>query len=45
MSDIFQAPVGGWTVDKKLADIGRYTQLTLENDMEGEFPGLPLLLG
>ncbi|KAH7271841.1 S-adenosyl-L-methionine-dependent methyltransferase [Fusarium solani] len=31
----FKAPVGGWTLDKKLAEIGRFTQLTLENDMEG----------
>ncbi|KAF4121346.1 Methyltransferase domain, partial [Geosmithia morbida] len=30
-----KAPVGPWTADKKLAKIGRFTQLTLENDMEG----------
>ncbi|UPK91276.1 hypothetical protein LCI18_002211 [Fusarium solani-melongenae] len=34
------SPVGGWTLDKKLAEIGRFTQLTLENDMEGYTPFL-----
>ncbi|KAM0544534.1 hypothetical protein ACHAPJ_011751 [Fusarium lateritium] len=31
----YKAPVGAWAKDKKLAEVGRYTQLTLENDMEG----------
>ncbi|KAI3574062.1 S-adenosyl-L-methionine-dependent methyltransferase [Fusarium oxysporum f. sp. albedinis] len=31
----YKAPVGAWAKDQKLAEIGRFTQLTLENDMEG----------
>ncbi len=28
--------MGPWTADAKLAEVGRFMQLTLENDMEGE---------
>ncbi|KAM0417208.1 hypothetical protein ACHAPT_012785 [Fusarium lateritium] len=38
----FKAPVGGWTLDQKLAEVGRFTQLTLENDMEGKFAHVPV---
>ncbi|GKT56593.1 mRNA 3'-end-processing protein yth1 [Colletotrichum tofieldiae] len=31
----FKLPVGGWAADPKLADVGRYVQLTMENDIEG----------
>ncbi|PKS06366.1 hypothetical protein jhhlp_007114 [Lomentospora prolificans] len=31
----YKAPVGAWAADKRLAEVGRFTQLTLENDMEG----------
>jgi hypothetical protein len=30
-----QIPMSGWTADQKLAEVGRYVQLTVENDMEG----------
>ncbi|KAK7419799.1 hypothetical protein QQX98_003172 [Neonectria punicea] len=28
-------PIGGWPKDPKLAEVGRFVKLTLENDMEG----------
>ncbi|KAK0745549.1 S-adenosyl-L-methionine-dependent methyltransferase [Schizothecium vesticola] len=31
----YKLPVGGWPRDPKLAEMGRYVQLTLENDLEG----------
>ncbi|KAF9878728.1 mRNA 3'-end-processing protein YTH1 [Colletotrichum karsti] len=31
----FKLPVGGWPADPKLAEVGRYVQLTMENDIEG----------
>nr|XP_036580010.1 Phosphoethanolamine N-methyltransferase 3-like protein 1 [Colletotrichum truncatum]KAF6787766.1 Phosphoethanolamine N-methyltransferase 3-like protein 1 [Colletotrichum truncatum] len=31
----FKLPVGGWAADPKLAEVGRYVQLTMENDIEG----------
>jgi len=31
----YKAPVGSWTADKRLAEVGRFTQLALENDFEG----------
>ncbi|KAK0610736.1 S-adenosyl-L-methionine-dependent methyltransferase [Immersiella caudata] len=31
----FKVPVGGWPRDAKLAEVGRFVQLTLENDLEG----------
>ncbi|KAF5005150.1 hypothetical protein FDECE_8407 [Fusarium decemcellulare] len=31
----YKFPVGGWPKDPKLAEIGRFVKLTLENDMEG----------
>lgn len=47
MSVCAQLPVGGWALDPKLADVGRYVQLTMENDIEGEYltriPGRLLL--
>lgn len=30
-----QLPVGGWPKDPKLADVGRFVKLTMENDIEG----------
>jgi len=34
--------MGGWTRDKKLAEIGRFVQLGFENDLEGTYPKRPL---
>jgi hypothetical protein len=31
-----QIPVGDWPKDPKLAEIGRFVRLTLENDLEGK---------
>ncbi|KAI1089369.1 S-adenosyl-L-methionine-dependent methyltransferase [Rostrohypoxylon terebratum] len=31
----YKFPIGGWPADKKLAEIGRYVQMTLLNDVEG----------
>ncbi|KAK4448764.1 S-adenosyl-L-methionine-dependent methyltransferase [Podospora aff. communis PSN243] len=31
----YQLPVGGWPADKKLAEVGQFVRLTLENDLEG----------
>lgn len=31
----YKFPVGGWPKDSKLAEIGRFVKLTLENDIEG----------
>ncbi|KAM0490103.1 hypothetical protein ACHAP8_011929 [Fusarium lateritium] len=31
----YKIPIGGWAKDPKLAEVGRYVKLTLENDMEG----------
>jgi hypothetical protein len=28
--------MSGWAADPKLADVGRYVRLTVENDMEGK---------
>jgi hypothetical protein len=30
-----QLPVGGWPRDPKLAEVGNFVKLTLENDIEG----------
>lgn len=30
-----QLPVGGWTNNRKLSELGEYVRLTLENDLEG----------
>lgn len=30
-----KVPVGGWAADPQLAEVGRYLQLTMENDLEG----------
>jgi hypothetical protein len=32
-----QLPVGGWTNNRKLSELGEYVRLTLENDLEGMF--------
>ncbi|KAF4338324.1 hypothetical protein FBEOM_7789 [Fusarium beomiforme] len=37
-ADLFvrlQIPIGGWPKDPKLAEVGRFVKLTLENDIEG----------
>lgn len=31
-----QMPIGSWPKDPKMAQVGRFVQLTLENDLEGE---------
>ncbi|OLN92291.1 Phosphoethanolamine N-methyltransferase 3-like protein 1 [Colletotrichum chlorophyti] len=31
----YKLPVGGWPADPMLAEVGRYVQLTMENDIEG----------
>ncbi|KAI8649750.1 Tam methyltransferase [Fusarium keratoplasticum] len=31
----YKFPIGGWPKDPKLAEIGRFVKLTLENDLEG----------
>ncbi|OTB04731.1 hypothetical protein M426DRAFT_320592 [Hypoxylon sp. CI-4A] len=31
----YKFPIGGWPTDKKMAEIGRYVQLTMLNDVEG----------
>ncbi|KAH7179986.1 S-adenosyl-L-methionine-dependent methyltransferase [Fusarium flagelliforme] len=31
----YKIPIGGWPKDPKLAEIGRFVQQTLENDLEG----------
>ncbi|KAF4962272.1 hypothetical protein FSARC_9661 [Fusarium sarcochroum] len=31
----YKVPVGGWPKDPKLAEVGKFVQLTLENDIEG----------
>ncbi|KAI1401743.1 S-adenosyl-L-methionine-dependent methyltransferase [Hypoxylon fuscum] len=31
----FKLPIGGWAKDRKLAEIGEYTLLTMINDLEG----------
>ena len=31
-----QIPIGGWPKDPAMAQIGRFVQQTLENDLEGE---------
>ncbi|KAI0376319.1 S-adenosyl-L-methionine-dependent methyltransferase [Hypomontagnella monticulosa] len=31
----YKLPIGGWPLDRKLAEIGEYTSLTLINDLEG----------
>lgn len=31
-----QLPVGGWPLDPKLKQVGRFSRLALESDMEGE---------
>lgn len=37
----YKAPVGPWTADKKLAEVGPYVSLALESDMDGTFSCLP----
>lgn len=32
-----QAPIGGWAQDPKLQEIGQYSQLALEQDLEGKY--------
>ncbi|KAF5026340.1 hypothetical protein F66182_1548 [Fusarium sp. NRRL 66182] len=31
----YKIPVGGWPKDKKLSEVGKFVQATLENDLEG----------
>ncbi|KAM0327107.1 hypothetical protein ACHAQA_006235 [Verticillium albo-atrum] len=31
----FKLPIGGWPLDPKLAEVGKYVRLTLESDLEG----------
>ncbi|KAK0627986.1 S-adenosyl-L-methionine-dependent methyltransferase [Immersiella caudata] len=31
----YKIPMSGWAADPKLAEVGRYVRLTVENDMEG----------
>ncbi|TXC03321.1 hypothetical protein FocTR4_00001975 [Fusarium oxysporum f. sp. cubense] len=31
----YKLPVGGWTNNRKLSELGEYVRLTLENDLEG----------
>ncbi|KAG5753927.1 hypothetical protein H9Q72_007853, partial [Fusarium xylarioides] len=31
----YKLPVGGWTSNRKLFELGEYVSLTLENDLEG----------
>jgi SAM-dependent methyltransferase len=31
----FKLPIGGWPRDPKLAEVGRFARMTLENDVEG----------
>jgi SAM-dependent methyltransferase len=38
-----QLPVGGWTSNRKLFELGEYVRLTLENDLEGVYPPSHLL--
>lgn len=38
-----QLPVGGWTSNRKLFELGEYVRLTLENDLEGMYPPSHLL--
>lgn len=35
MTKCVQIPMAGWPKDAKLAEVGRFVQLTMENDMEG----------
>lgn len=35
-----QIPVGGWPRDPKLAQVGRFVQMTLNNDIEGMYNAL-----
>jgi hypothetical protein len=37
LADLVQCPITGWPADKKLKEIGTYSHLALEQDMEGEF--------
>ena len=30
-----QLPIGGWPRDPKLAEVGRFARMTIENDIEG----------
>lgn len=30
--------MNGWPKDPKLSEIGRYVQMTMDNDIEGEYP-------
>ena len=32
----YKLPVGGWAQDEKLAEVGKFVKLTMENDVEGE---------
>jgi len=43
-----QCPVGPWTSDRDLNEVGKYVQLCLENDMEGKplpYPSIKLRRG
>ncbi|KAK7419232.1 hypothetical protein QQZ08_010946 [Neonectria magnoliae] len=37
----YKLPVGGWPRDPKLAEVGSFVKLTLENDIEGDVPTPP----
>ncbi|PNP77806.1 hypothetical protein FNYG_08887 [Fusarium nygamai] len=39
----YKLPVGGWTSNRKLFELGEYVRLTLENDLEGVYPPSHLL--
>ncbi|KAF5535358.1 methyltransferase [Fusarium phyllophilum] len=39
----YKLPVGGWTSNRKLFELGEYVRLTLENDLEGMYPPSHLL--
>ena len=36
-----KVPMGGWPLDPKLAEVGRFVQLGFENDLEGEQASYP----